>query len=143
GFGVLNEDNTYECRLPSGTNINTYLNLFISSEGIVTESADMSLDPEKHYDLRTGFPLVEGANADQVKSKLNQIGNRFCQLGKVRTGSAFDYYYPQPAAGYFTEDTQLKGYNSIVDSMDDLTADDANYSSFIKGFRWNHHFYCE
>ncbi|MFG1499305.1 hypothetical protein ABMA70_03785 [Halobacteriovorax sp. XZX-3] len=143
GFGVLNEDNTYECRLPSGTNINTYLNLFISSEGIVTESADMSLDPEKHYDLRTGFPLVEGANADQVKSKLNQIGNRFCQLGKVRTGSAFDNYYPQPAAGYFTEDTQLKGYNSIVDSMDDLTADDANYSSFIKGFRWNHHFYCE
>lgn len=140
GFGVLNADNTYECRLPSGTDLNTYLNLFISSEGIVTDNVDLSLDPETDYVQATGFPDIE---EDDVVTKITQIGIRFCQQGTVRNGAAFDKYYPQPAAGYFTDDDQLTQYNSIVDSMDDLTATDSNYTSFISGFRWNSHIYCD
>lgn len=140
GFGVLNADNTYECRLPSGTDLNLYLNLFISSEGIVTDDADMSLDPDADYDNETGYPDYTDEN---VVSKIQQIGEKFCQLGSVTNGSAFDTFYPQPAAGYFTEESQLTNYNTIVDSMDDLTATSANYTNFIEGYRWNRHFYCE
>lgn len=141
GFGVLNSDNTYECRLPSGTDLNLYLNLFISSEGIVTDDENMSLTPdETHYNLETGYP---DHSSETVRSKIQQIGERFCQLGTVSNGSAFDNFYPQPAAGYFTEDTQLTSYNTIVDSMDDLTATSANYTEFISGKRWNRHFYCD
>lgn len=149
GFGVLNTNNTYECRLPSGTDINVYLNLFISSEGIVTDNPDMSLSlatapaTEVEYDFRTGFPDISKGS---VQTKIEAIGEKFCQLGTVKKGTAFGEFSPQPAGGIFSVGDELAGeYNSIVDSMEDQTIDNPNvYTDFVqKGLRWNHHTYCD
>ncbi|MBY0516997.1 MAG: hypothetical protein K2P81_08825 [Bacteriovoracaceae bacterium] len=131
----------YRCVLPSGTNLSVYFNRFVSNEGMSTE---LSVTPlvEADFNEKTGEPLITPG----VNAKVAALGSILCEGGTTRRGGAFGYYPPEPSSALSQGETVY----GIVDSAGDVGTNsngggtsDTGYYTFMKGFRWNHHLYCE
>jgi len=139
GFASANASGSgMTCKLPSGTNLNVYLNKFISSESTVTDNPDLAMD-EADFDSETGYPKY----TETVYAKVKAIGQTHCQTGNVKNGGAFGNFFPQPNNGSFIGDG-AESYYSIVDSIFDFDSNtNAGYGEFMAGYRWKLHQYCE
>jgi hypothetical protein len=131
-------DSGLTCKLPSGTNLNLYLNKFISSESNVSDNTELSMS-EDDFDAETGYPKY----SETAYAKVRAIGQAYCANGTVKTGGAFGNFFPQPNNGSFIGDG-AESYYSIVDSIFDFDSNtNAGYGEFMAGFRWKLHQYCE
>lgn len=139
GYGASVDGQTgLTCKLPSGTNLNVYLNKFISSESIVSDNIELSMTDDD-FNSETGYPKY----SETVYAKVRAIGQAYCDKGTIKNGGAFGKFFPQPNNGSFIGDGG-ESYNSIVDSIFDFDQDtNAGYGAFMAGFRWNLHQYCE
>jgi hypothetical protein len=141
--GFMDSENT--CKLPAKANLNIYFNKFVSSEGIDEDLPDGGLT-DTDFIPETGEPKLNSS----VTSKIEKIGKLHCANGSVRRGGAFGYFVPQPNNGVFVSredvdqaDEKVRKY-SIVDSVNDNdTTNQSGYQDFTRGFRWDHHIYCE
>lgn len=156
-YGVWdNTKNQYQCLLPSGADLNVYLNRFVSGEGTDLDDEELRLK-DTDFIPETGEPKLDSAVYDKIKA----IGELYCASKKVKKGSAFGYYNAGNANSFITvgneEDSScLYRQYQMVDSNTDnettescysengtIEADDRNgYNNFLRGFRWNHHYYC-
>ncbi|MAX65439.1 MAG: hypothetical protein QF441_01275 [Bacteriovoracaceae bacterium] len=139
GVAVEDEaDNTKKiCKLPTGTNLNVYFNKFVSGEGL-SSSLNTPLS-ESDFDIKTGEPKL----SNDVLNKLVSLGERFCETGEIRRGSAFGNYQAQPVAPSGSRGITLF---SIVDHITDSesgSGDENGFNAFQSGFRWDHHIYCK
>jgi hypothetical protein len=117
------------------------MNRFVSNEGTNTE-LDVSPLVEADFNEQSGEPLV----TTTVNAKLAAIGREVCENGTTRQGGAFGEFAPEPASN-LSQGTSVYG---IVDSSSDNGTNsngggtsEVGYNSFIQGFRWNHHLYCQ
>lgn len=143
GFGTaVGNTGTFTCALPSGTDLMVYFNKFVSNEGVGTEQPGGGLS-DADFNEQTGEPLLSTA----VNQKISDLGIAYCASGRVRQGGAFGAFEPEPQGS----DTNLSSriYN-IVDSTNDAGVVSSagrtipvGYASFLDGFRWNHHLYCD
>ena len=130
------------CTLPSKTNLNVYFNRFVSNDGMGEEQPGGGL-VDGDFIPETGEPK----NEQEVYNKLKALGEAYCQKGEVRRGGAFGHYQAQPSDGYFVQFNtapESQVIYSIVDDSNDW--DDTNkngYPTFVQGYRWNHHLYCQ
>ncbi len=142
------------CALPSGTNLNVYFNRFVSTEGV---GASLPLGGllEEDFIPETGEPKFN----QSVYDKLTALGNKYCGANenllnaggsgsgsKVRNGAAFGNFLAEPNNGFYkqTAGQDESTIYSIVDSLKDLDSDNQTGAiEFLKGFRWNHHLYCQ
>ena len=139
------------CKLPPKTNLHVYLNRFVSNEGI-DESLDTPLKDSDFIPL-TGEPKFDNS----VNDKIFNLGLQFCSSKKVIAGgSAFGYYKgqgdPQTNNTYYNYSSKPDdGFRlSIVDSLNDTeigaklaSSPEKSAREYEKGFRWNHHYYCD
>lgn len=147
GHGVSTGNGQFTCKLPKGTNLNVYLNKFISSEAdtidetlkISSTEEDSSGATTYNFDRETGFPVY----TTEVQAKVRAIGEAYCESGNVRSGNAFGYFPPAPSDFSYIGSPEV--YYSIIDSVFDFDQEDntRGYSTFLQGYRWNHHIYCE
>ncbi len=143
GNGTVNPSGlTYTCDLPIGVDLMSYFNRYVSNEGQGTTQPGGGLE-EADFDPLTGEPLI----GPSVTSKISALGKAYCTSGKVRPGGAFGEFNLEPY-GNDTNDTE-KIYGILDSSKDsgELTSTAGNiavgYNEFMKGFRWNHHLYCD
>lgn len=144
GFAI-NQDQSgtrKTCALPSGTSLMVYFNRFVSNEGRGSDQPGGGLSEEDFND-QTGEPLLRAS----VNDKLRALGGAYCETGRVRQGGAFGSFEPEPQGP--RTDLSQRIYN-IVDSSRDIGQNSnagstvtTGYLSFVEGFRWNHHLYCE
>lgn len=147
GFAVeADEDPTggrknFTCKLPAGSNLSVYMNRFVSNEG-TGDHLNVSPLVEADFNAQSGEPLVTTA----VNAKLAAIGREVCENGATRRGGAFGEFAPEPASAL----SQGSTVYGIVDSSSDGGTNssgggtsEVGYNSFIQGFRWNHHLYCQ
>jgi hypothetical protein len=135
--GSTTQQTTYICKLPAATNLNVYLNKFVSGEG-----KDNLADAD--YETRTGEPK----NTTTVLQKIINFGKAHCESGAVRRGGVFGEFEPAPYRRLETAQGGA-GFFSITDSMNDYgegmdigATMEKGYGPFIQGYRWNHHIYC-
>ena len=154
---------SFICKLPPGTNLSVYFNRFVGNDGTTTwfcslpqyrtaktceargglwaEDAERGLK-EEDFIAETGEPK----NEKVVYKKLHSLGEEHCASGEVRRGGAFGYFLAEPFDGVYTQvnnNDEDSSYYSIVDSPEDSDpTNDAGYNEFKEGFRWNHHVYC-
>jgi hypothetical protein len=133
------------CRIPKGADISVYFNRFISGEGAGPGMPGGGFRDED-FDENTGEPKL----TEEVYQKLNSMGTEWCESSRTRRGGAFGAFPPEPSGTTSLKETSEY---SIVDSYRD-EADGLNQSgngaagtvgfeAFSKGFRWNHHVYCD
>ncbi len=145
GFGVTAGGTDKICKLPNGTDLSVYFNRFISSEG-TGEGMPAGGWVDSDFDENTGEPKL----TEEIFQKLNAMGTEWCNTSTTRRGGAFGAFPPEPAGP--TSQKETADY-SIVDSFRD-EADGLNqngdggagkvgFEAFSKGFRWNHHVYCD
>ncbi|MDH5580925.1 MAG: hypothetical protein OEY33_03400, partial [Bdellovibrionales bacterium] len=142
-----------KCALPSGTNLNVYFNRFVSTEG-VGGSEPLGGLTEEDFIPETGEPKFNQA----VYDKLTALGNKYCAANtsnistggstdsKVRNGAAFGNFLAEPNNGFYkqTAGQDESAIYSIVDSLKDIDTDNLSGAiEFLKGYRWNHHLYCQ
>lgn len=148
GFGVAN-GSAFKCALPPGTDLMVYFNSYVSNEGRDEHEPGGGLTAGD-FDEITGEPAntnVSSAVAARVNQKIASLGTAYCSTGKVRQGGAFGSFEPEPQG---TEtDLSSRIYN-LVDSRRDIGQNsnagqtlDTGYNAFTRGFRWNHHLYCD
>jgi hypothetical protein len=130
------------CALPPGTDLMVYFNRFITNEGVGDDKPGGGL-LEGDFDTLTGEPVTVAA----VNDKIRALGEAYCASGKVRQGGAFGRYEPEPVSSETNLTARI--YN-IVDSARDIGQNpnagktvETGYNSFMNGFRWNHHLYCD
>lgn len=143
------------CRLPQGTDLNVYFNKFVSSEGVGIEQPGEGLivddiDEEKiDFIAHTGEPKLR----ESTNTKLQLLGEAYCQNRTVTLGGAFGQFPPEPFAGSYNTppDGLPNGATldstfpmSIVDSIVDFerAKPERGKFPFDSGLRWNHHYYC-
>lgn len=144
GSGVRQgTSSNYTCSLPAGSNLNIYFNRFVSNEGRGTDQPGGGL-VDADFEAQTGEPTVSSTT---VQSKINALGVAYCASGKVRQGGAFGPFQGEPAG---SDSDQTKTLFTIVDSPNDYGQNSnagqtvpAGYDTFMNGFRWNHHLYCD
>lgn len=131
----------FTCKLPAGANLSVYMNRFVSNEGT---STDLEVSPlvDADFNSQSGEPLVTST----VNAKLSAIGREVCENGATRLGGAFGEFAPEPSSN-LSQGTTVYG---IVDSSSDGGTNsngggtsEVGYNSFIQGYRWNHHLYCQ
>ena len=136
------------CKLPSGTDLNVYFNKFISSEGIGDDEPNGGLllentdEEESDFNAYTGEPKFKTS----TYQKLEALGVKHCQSGKIGNGGAFALFPPEPYSGYASFDgaSSISYPLSIVDSILDWADEGlAGKSAFDSGYRWDHHIYCK
>lgn len=138
GFAASSDGGGLTCKLPAGTNLNVYLNKFISSESNTSDNPDLSMSDDD-FNAETGYPKY----SETVYAKVRAIGQAYCENGNVKNGGAFGNFFPQPNNGSFVGDG-AESYYSIVDSIFDFDSNtNAGYGEFMSGYRWNIHQYCE
>lgn len=138
GYGERTGSETqYTCKIPKGADLHLYLNKFVSSEGSYSLD-DAQDDDEKlldsDFDSETGYPKYN----EKVYNLIRAFGEEHCSTKKVREGGAIGNFSAQPGT------IQNTDRRSIVDSIldvDDSTG--AGYLSFMSGYRWNIHTYCD
>ena len=120
----------------------SYFNRFVSNEGQGADQPGGGLVDED-FDIQTGEPKLESA----VNAKIRQLGLAYCASKKVRVGGAFGNFKIEPAPNGPTAVQTIYG---IVDSAADFGSlsvaggtVDVGYDAFTRGFRWNHHLYCD
>lgn len=143
GFGVAISEgsNDKTCALPSGTDLMVYFNRFVSNEGTGTTQPGGGLT-EADFEAQTGEPILSAA----VNDKIRALGNAYCASGQVRQGGVLGMFEIEPQGS----DTKVSDriYNFVDSSRDFGEAANAGtsfpngYTSFMDGFRWNHHLYC-
>lgn len=142
GFAVEGDNEQRKCGLPTGTNLNVYFNKFVSGEGLTfPDDSNVSALSSSDFDAETGEPIL----STDVLKKLTSIGEAFCESGKVRRGGAFGSFAAQPFGSLGQVDGGANIF-SIVDSPTDNgeSNDTTNgYTDFYRGYRWNHHIYCD
>lgn len=142
-----------KCALPSGANLNVYFNRFVSTEGVGTSEPLGGLTDED-FIPETGEPKFTQA----VYDKLTALGNKYCggasnpaaggssSDSKVRNGAAFGNFLAEPNNGFYkqTAGQDESAIYSIIDSLKDQDTDNQSGAiEFLKGYRWNHHLYCQ
>lgn len=143
GFGVSVSEGSNDkvCSLPTGTNLMVYFNRFVSNEGIGSNLPGGGLS-ESDFQSQTGEPILSAA----INDKIRALGVAYCASKIVRQGGALGSYEIEPQGS----DTKISDriYN-FVDSSRDFgqssnagTTNTTGYSTFMEGFRWNHHLYC-
>jgi len=134
------------CKLPKGTDLYVYFNRFVSGEGLGEDQPGGGLEDED-FIPETGEPKI----SNEVQNKIQALGEAYCESGEIRGGGAFGYYNPEPNTGGYLhreafDQDELVQY-SLVDSTSDSYEDgnDEYYgiSTFLAGYRWNHHVYCK
>ena len=143
GFGVADASGTsFTCALPNRTNLTTYFNRFVSNEGQGENQPGGGLI-DTDFDDKTGEPLLTST----VVSKIRQLGTTYCASKKVRLGGAFGEFKLEPVPNGPTAIQKIYG---IVDSANDFGTlsvfggtVDVGHDAFYRGFRWNHHLYCD
>ena len=142
-FAQQEGDNLLYCRLQQGTNLNVYLNRFISSEG-KNDDEGVGFDDTDFIPLTGEFKLQHS-----TYDKLVEFGQTHCENGTVRRGAAFGRYYGQPSQGHYeysagnAPNDLERRFFSIVDSLRDSDNDGNSRNDFKSGYRWNHHYYCD
>ncbi len=150
GFGTsTNNNKTFTCKLPRGTDLNVYFNKFVSNEGIKNGTLiAQDTDPDViDFNKFTGEPKLRASTF----KKLLDLGASYCANGKVDFGGAFGNFPPEPYAGSYTpqqsNSSKLESLfpMSIVDTILDSDSSDPNNGKiqFDSGYRWNHHYYCK
>lgn len=143
GFGTaIGATGKFTCALPSGTDLMVYFNRFVSNEGAGSDQPGGGLT-DSDYNDQTGEPLLNST----VNQKISDLGIAYCASGRVRQGGAFGAFEPEPQGS----DTNLSSriYNIVDSSNDAGVVSNAGrtipvgYASFLDGFRWNHHLYCD
>ncbi len=130
----------FTCALPSGTDLMVYFNRFVSNEGRgSTQPGGGLLDGD--FNMLTGEPKI----SPTVNQKITALGNAYCASKAVRQGGSFGEYDLEPDGNNTNQSEKIFG---IVDSAKDEAqvsggSASAGYSSFMGGFRWNHHLYCD
>jgi hypothetical protein len=136
------------CKLPTGTDLNVYFNKFISSEGVGEDEPNGGLllentdEEESDFNPYTGEPKLKTS----TYQKLEALGVKHCQSGKIGNGGAFALFPPEPYSGYASFDgaSTITYPLSIVDSILDWANEGlAGKSAFDNGYRWDHHIYCK
>lgn len=133
---------TYQCALPTGTDLNVYFNKYVSGEGLdgnaLSGASPLSFDD---FNEQTGAPKTSSA----VLSKLSAIGEKVCETGQVTRGGFFGPFDAEPVATYEPTSSQVSEINSFVDSPNDngqINNRVVGNDVFKEGYRWNHHVYC-
>lgn len=137
---LTQDEDTLTCRLPAGTNLNVYFNKFVSGEGLAENNSGVVLTNDD-FDQRTGEPVL----STTVNTKLQRLGETFCEFGQVRRGGAFGPFQAEPFGSEGQQDGGGQVF-SILDSVFDnssITNQQVGFTVFNLGFRWNHQFYCE
>jgi len=141
GFGVSNGTG-FSCALPAGTDLMVYFNRFVSNEGRGTTQPGGGL-VDADFTPETGEPLISTA----VNQKIAALGNAFCENQSVRQGGAFGSFTVEPVGTDTNSNDRIYG---IVDSTSDIGQTSnagattiVGYQTFMNGFRWNHHLYCD
>ncbi len=140
--GLAIDDDSEEgnkiCKLPARTDLNVYLNKFISGEGLESNDEIQGLEVSD-FDTVTGEPLT----STEVLQKIQAIGNEYCSSGSTVRGGAFGVFKASPQHPFRNGNG---GLNSIVDEVGDQGTsgnnEEAGYAKFTSGVRWNHHIYC-
>jgi hypothetical protein len=145
GFGISISEGSNDkvCSLPAGTNLMVYFNRFVSNEGSGATQPSGSGLVEEDFDSQTGEPILSAA----VNNKIRSLGLAYCSSGKVRQGGALGSFEIEPQGS----DTKISDriYNFVDSSRDFGQASNAGttnatgYLTFMDGFRWNHHLYCD
>jgi hypothetical protein len=134
-------ETTFTCKLPKGTNLNVFLNKYVSGEGLSSALGVTPLTTDD-FDSSTGEPLTNKI----VITKLNKIGEVVCADGVTRRGGVFGKFQAEPYGVAQVEiDESLRPF-SIVDSFFDAaqsTDSNVGRTQFNQGYIWNHHVYCE
>ena len=112
-------------------------------DDISAEQANSNID----FNPFTGEPKLR----ESTSKKIFTLGVAYCSTGKVRDGSTFGSFPPEPFSGsYYPEknansSTDTKYELSIVDSIidNDQSNDLIRKTYFDLGFRWNYHWYCQ
>ncbi len=156
GYGVEEEENSgdYICKLPTGTDLNVYFNRFVSGEGIDVDDELKLVDTD--FIPETGEPRLDS----KVYDKIVALGKKYCATGAIRKGGAFGYYNAGNSSSfnsYGIEDDSCayrqfqildnykdnEGTESCSGSSGTLDENSRNgYNAFVRGYRWNHHYYC-
>jgi hypothetical protein len=126
------------CMLAPGTNLNVYLNKFVSGEGM-SEEIDNPLT-EYDFDEQTGSPKFEIS----VINKVQAIAQEYCTSGTYTQGAAYGPFVAQPVSSQ-GQQSGASPLFSIVDSISDGGAnnqDPAGFAPFASGYRWNNNIYC-
>ncbi len=134
------------CKLPSGTDLYVYFNRFVSGEGLGEDQPGGGFTDDD-FIPETGEPKV----SNTVQNKIQALGEAYCENEEIRGGGAFGYYHPEPNTGGYSHreeyDSDEMVRYSIVDSTSDSYEDGNNesygISTFLAGYRWNHHIYCK
>ncbi|MBT3584928.1 MAG: hypothetical protein HN509_08475, partial [Halobacteriovoraceae bacterium] len=137
----VTDNNKQICKLPKGADLSVYFNRFVSGEGAGAEQPGGGLD-DNDFIGETGEPKL----SIDVNNKIVALGTAHCENGSVRKGSAFGFYFAEPNSGFYQQDGPIEEskFFSIIDSINDFDDDnDVGATTFIGGFRWNHHFYCD
>lgn len=139
GF-AQDSDGELTCRLKSRTNLNVYLNRFVSAEGI---DPDLPLGglTDEDFIPETGEPKLRRSTYDKIQA----LGLAFCQNNEVRRGSTTGFFFGEPNNGFFQQQGSIEEsrIHSIIDSTKDADPEnDVGTVRFLEGFRWSHHFYC-
>lgn len=140
GDDLTQNKEQFICKLPQGTDLNVYLNKFVSGEGLSDQNIDSPLVGDDFHPV-TGEPKLDSA----VLTKLAAIGKKHCASGATRRGGAFGPFEPEPKGTSGSNSSSEKVY-SIIDSVLDkgnVNNQTVGYDVFNAGFRWNHHVYCE
>lgn len=140
GFAV-SENGREICKLPPSTNLNVYFNSLVSSEGINAKMPNEYFT-ENDFNKETGELVISEA----IDSKLVSLGEKLCSSGNIRKGAAFGNFYAEPNNGYYRQrgDFENSLRFSIVDSSADNDVDgNSGVFHFNRGYRWNHHTYCD
>jgi hypothetical protein len=137
GFGNPTPSGTYySCALPVGTDLMVYFNRFVTNEGRGTDQPGGGLVDADFTNL-TGEPIVSVS----VSQKISILGKTYCSSGNVRQGGTFGAFNLEPSGSDTNQNEKIYG---IVDSANDEAAGGGSgYTTFMSGFRWNHHLYCD
>lgn len=146
GFGVKgNNETSFTCKLPKGTDLNVYFNKFVSSEGVGADLpegglvAEATTKEEVDFDEYTGEPKMRNSTFQKILA----LGQAFCDGGIVGNGGSFGQFTPQPNFLLYQNDgNEFVFPFSIVDSISDYD-DNAGKAAFDNGFKWDHHYYCK
>ncbi len=137
GHSVTTDSIQY-CKLPTGLDLNVYLNRFISNEG-AGENIDINERfKDSDFDPFTGEPQLRG----DVFNKIQNFGTLHCETGTIVGGGAFGEFPAEPM--------HPDGYSGTVYSIIDSVIDYDESGEYLagttifnqSGYRWNHHYYC-
>ena len=149
---TTNSNGESVCVLQTGTNLNVYFNRFISSEGVGEDQPGGGFIDDD-FVSETGEVKLQ----DESYDKLIAMGVQYCENGSltagqnesrdpIRRGAILGYYEAEPKGivPYQTNGPQ-NSYFSFVDSRWDrqlLGNVPTGRAQYVRGLRWNHHYYC-